>query len=129
MGNEDEIIKKAEEYVRKFDEGELVPTPETKKIFIDTILGRLMYGEALGRLITMFRENKSKDNAEALVNFMDRGRALGLIVPGDAVFRKLRECEESRKQLQKELEALRNENERLMREIEKLEEAIEKIRI
>ena len=128
-----EIIQKAEDYLKKFDEGLLVTTDAGNKIKIkttDEMTGETVYrlfADVLGEKITIYRLcRSSKDNtlvlgaAKDLIEIFDKGIAGRIIVAGEGVFKRIKELEETIQKLSEELETLRKENENLKEEIERL---------
>ena len=123
------MVQKAEEYLKKFDDGELVTTPEAgkKKMRFNGVVTKFsgIFADLLGRIITVYRAVRKDDPirvmfAYDLVLIFDWGIAHRLIVPGDMVFRKLRECEERIRLLSEQVEKLQEENALLKEEIRRL---------
>ena len=122
------IVQKAEEYLKKFDDRELVTTPEAgkKKFSFNGVVIKSsgVFADLLGRIITIYRATR-EDPLKVmfsydLVSIFDLGIAHRLIVPGDIVFRKLREYEEKIEQLSERIKELQEENTLLKEEIRKL---------
>ena len=122
------MVQKAEEYLKKFDDRELVTTPEAgrKKFSFNGVVIKSsgVFADLLGRIITIYRATR-EDPLKVmfsydLVSIFDLGIAHRLIVPGDIVFRKLREYEEKIEQLSERIKELQEENTLLKKEIRKL---------
>ena len=123
------MVQKAEEYLKKFDDRELVTTPEAgkKKFSFNGVVIKSsgVFADLLSRIITMYRATREENPLKVMFSYdlvliFDLGIAHRLIVPGDMVFRKLREYEEKIEQLSEQIEELRVENMLLKEEIQKL---------
>jgi len=127
--SEEEILRIASDYLKQFDNRELVVTPEarTSKITL-SMFGKREEGsfaDLLSEVIFLYRVGK-KDNpltkliAYKFVALVDIGRTHGFIVPGDSIYLRLKELEQENEKLREELEQLKEENEKLKEEIEEL---------
>jgi len=123
------IVQKAEEYLKKYDDRELVTTPEAREMKFSfqgvTTQSSGVFADLLSNIIAKYRAAREEDPLKTLLSYdlvliFDLGIAHRLIVPGEMVFKKLREYEEKIERLSEQIKELQEENMILKEELKKL---------